>query len=640
MQLHASEHMQLFLIFILLSHVQSSVITEGPIFSVCGPSNYTSGGEYETNLNTILPSLSSNGVIRRDSFYNTTNGDGANKVYGFSQCMSAASEDDCRKCLINSTAEIIRRCPNKTEATIRYYNCILRYSDQSFFSELDTTIRIILYPLQNATNATLFNTKAEGLMNDLTTAAASAASKYAVNFTEYDSFQRIYGLAQCTRDLSESSCNNCLIRMMDSIPSCCDGRTGGNVYSVSCNIRYDTFIFFSLPPPPSPPPQVAHDFPTPAGGPTINPTQGTGNKDTSKTIIIVISIVVILIILSIICVWLLIRKKEKNQGKSETRHERETETTISESLSFKSSMLRASTNNFSTDNKLGDGGFGPVYKGKLSDGREIAVKKLSRRSGKGLEELRNELALVAKLEHRNLVRLLGWCIEEQEKMLVYEYLANTSLNKFLFDPVKRVQLDWERRYKIIVGIARGLLYLHEDSRHCITHQNLKASNILLDGNMNPKIADFGLARLFSVDQTQDNTSRILRTNGYMAPEYVIHGQFSIRSDIFSFGVLVLEIVTGRENIPFSKDEHLTNLLSYVWKHWNGGTSLEIIDQSIAKHHSTNEILRCVHMGLLCVQDDATQRPTMSSVVLMLNSYSMTFPVPSPPAFFVGSNLMG
>ncbi|XXG69299.1 hypothetical protein AAC387_Pa06g2204 [Persea americana] len=263
---------------------------------------------------------------------------------------------------------------------------------------------------------------------------------------------------------------------------------------------------------------------------------------------------------------------------------------MAESFSFNLSTLIAATNNFSTDNKLGQGGFGPVYKGKLSDGREIAVKRLSKRSGQGLEELLNEVALVAKLQHRNLVRLWGWCIEEQEKMLVYEYVANTSLDKFLFDPIKRVQLDWERR-------------------------------------------------LFSVDQTQDNTSRIAGTYGYMAPEYIIHGQFSIQSDVFSFGVLVLEIVTGKKNLPFSEDEHMTNLLSYAWKHWNQGTSLEIIDQSIVDHHSTNEMLRCLHMGLLCVQDDATERPTMLSVVLMLNSYSVTLPVPSPPAFFVGSNSM-
>ncbi|XXG69302.1 hypothetical protein AAC387_Pa06g2207 [Persea americana] len=400
------------------------------------------------------------------------------------------------------------------------------------------------------------------------------------------------------------------------------------------------YSFFSLPPPPPPLPPVADDSPTPTPvSPTREPTQGTGNKDTWKTIIIVTSIVVILIILSTICAWLLIRKKKKSQRKSETRYEEETEITLPESVLFNLNALRAATNNFSPDNKLGEGGFGPVYKGKLLDGREIAVKRLSKRSGQGLEELRNEVALVAKLQHRNLVRLWGWCIEEQEKMLVYEYVANTSLDKFLFDSIKRVQLDWERRYRIIVGIARGLLYLHEDSRLRIIHRDLKASNILLDGNMNPKIADFGLARLFSVDQTQDNTSRIAGTYGYMAPEYIIHGKFSIQSDVFSFGVLVLEIVTGQKNAPLSEDGHTTNLLSYAWKHWNEGTSSEIIDQSIAYSHSINEILRCLHMGLLCVQNDATQRPTMSSVVLMLNSYSVTFPVPSPPAFFVGSNSM-
>ncbi|XXG69311.1 hypothetical protein AAC387_Pa06g2211 [Persea americana] len=276
MQFQASKHLKLLPFFTLLLHFQSSVTADEPVFFVCGSSNYTSGSQYETNLNTILPTLSSNGVIRRDSFYNNSYGDDTNMVYSYSQCMSAASEDDCRQCLINSTAEIIRRCPNKTEATIRYYSCILRYSDQRFFSELDTSIRISLYPVQDVANVTLFNTQASGLMNNLTTAAASAASKYAVSFTNYDSFQRIYGLAQCTRDLSESNCDNCLRRMIENIPSCCDGRTGGNVYSVSCNIRYDMYIFFSLPPPPAPPPPVATDSPAPDGSPSVNRTQGTG----------------------------------------------------------------------------------------------------------------------------------------------------------------------------------------------------------------------------------------------------------------------------------------------------------------------------------------------------------------------------
>eukprot|EP00268_Persea_americana_P060962 TRINITY_DN764_c0_g1_i1.p2 TRINITY_DN764_c0_g1~~TRINITY_DN764_c0_g1_i1.p2 ORF type:complete len:209 (-),score=38.19 TRINITY_DN764_c0_g1_i1:394-1020(-) len=182
-----------------------------------------------------------------------------------------------------------------------------------------------------------------------------------------------------------------------------------------------------------------------------------------------------------------------------------------ESLQFDLGTIRAATNNFSDANKLGQGGFGAVYKGKFSDGQEIAVKRLFRSSRQGLDEFKNEVVLVAKLQHKNLVRLLGCCLEGEEQILIFEYVPNESLEKFLFNPAKRACLSWENRYKIIGGIAKGLLYLHEDSRLKIIHRDLKASNILLDGEMKPKISDFGTARLFEVGQTQGNTSCIAGT---------------------------------------------------------------------------------------------------------------------------------
>ncbi|KAL2327802.1 hypothetical protein Fmac_021229 [Flemingia macrophylla] len=178
---------------------------------------------------------------------------------------------------------------------------------------------------------------------------------------------------------------------------------------------------------------------------------------------------------------------------------------------FKLSVLANATENFSTENKLGEGGFGAVYKGILIDGQELAVKKLSKKSGQGLEEFKNEVALIAKLQHRNLVKLLGCCIEGEEKMLIYEYMPNKSLDNFVFDETKRKLLDWHKRFNIISGIARGILYLHKDSRLRIIHRDLKTSNILLDTNLNPKISDFGLARSFLEDQVEANTNRVAGT---------------------------------------------------------------------------------------------------------------------------------
>ncbi|KAJ7948532.1 receptor kinase 3 [Quillaja saponaria] len=227
---------------------------------------------------------------------------------------------------------------------------------------------------------------------------------------------------------------------------------------------------------------------------------------------------------------------------------------------FDLSNIATATDNFSMDKKLGEGGFGLVYKGRLEDGQEIAVKRLSSSSGQGLNEFKNEVILIAKLQHRNLVKLLGCCTQDEEKLLIYEYMPNKSLDFFIFDKNQARLLDWTRRYHIICGIARGLLYLHQDSRLRIIHRDLKASNVLLDSEMNPKISDFGLARTFRGDRSVRNTDRVVGTYGYMAPEYAIDGNFPAKSDVFSFGILLLEIVTGKKNSGFYYPSDSLNLI--------------------------------------------------------------------------------
>ncbi|CBI18759.3 unnamed protein product, partial [Vitis vinifera] len=258
--------------------------------------------------------------------------------------------------------------------------------------------------------------------------------------------------------------------------------------------------------------------------------------------------------------------------------------------------LVTATNNFHEANKLGQGGFGSVYRGKLPEGQEIAVKRLSRASAQGLEEFLNEVMVISNVQHRNLVRLLGCCTEGDEKMLVYEYLPNKSLDAFLFDPVKRDSLTWRRRFSIIEGIARGLLYLHRDSRFRIIHRDLKPSNILLDEDMNPKISDFGMARIFQAKQDKANTVRIAGTYGYMSPEYAMEGIFSEKSDVFSFGVLLLEIISGIKSAGFCHDEQSLSLLGYAWKLWNGDSMEAFIDGRISEECYQEEILRCIHVG--------------------------------------------
>ncbi|CAI0431184.1 unnamed protein product [Linum tenue] len=298
---------------------------------------------------------------------------------------------------------------------------------------------------------------------------------------------------------------------------------------------------------------------------------------------------------------------------------------------FNVNCVAIATNNFSIENKLGQGGFGPVYKGKLPGGEEIAVKRLSRISGQGVEEFKNEISLIAKLQHRNLVRLLGYCVQGDEKMLIYEYMPNKSLDFFLFDPRKQATLDWAKRFTIIEGIARGLLYLHRDSRLRIIHRDLKASNILLDEEMNPKISDFGMARIFGGNQNEANTNRVVGTYGYMAPEYAMEGLFSVKSDVYSFGVLVLEIVTGRRNTSFRSSDHV-NLIGYAWELWSEGRALDLVDPSVRGSSPQEELLRCIQLGMLCVQDNPVQRPTMAAVMLTLESDSPSLPMPRQPTF--------
>ncbi|KAL2496275.1 G-type lectin S-receptor-like serine/threonine-protein kinase [Forsythia ovata] len=305
---------------------------------------------------------------------------------------------------------------------------------------------------------------------------------------------------------------------------------------------------------------------------------------------------------------------------------------------FDLATLSAATVNFSSENMIGEGGFGPVYLGNLSDGQGIAIKRLSKTSRQGLEEFKNEVSLIAKLQHRNLVRLLGCCTEGEERMLIYEYMQNKSLDNFIFDQDRRTILSWPKRFDIIMGIARGLLYLHHDSRLKIIHRDLKTSNILLDENLNPKISDFGLARIVGGGQGIARTKRVIGTYGYMAPEYAFDGKFCVKSDVFSMGVVLLEIVSGKKNRGFRHMNHSHSLLEHAWLLWKEDKALELMDECLKDSFVERQVKRCIHVGLLCVQKYAEDRPVMSSVLFMLGSEEgAILPDPKEPGFFMGGS---
>ncbi|XP_048132043.1 G-type lectin S-receptor-like serine/threonine-protein kinase RKS1 isoform X3 [Rhodamnia argentea] len=394
--------------------------------------------------------------------------------------------------------------------------------------------------------------------------------------------------------------------------------------------------------------------------------QKKGFLSRRKVLATLIMLVTAAAIISLAVSIVLVKKKRKGSAVG-----KELDGTIKDQVLplFDISTIRAATDNFASTNKLGQGGFGPVYnvlyhvltlksfdlpicfslscprwlrytyevnkwvssrKPELKN-KEVAVKRLSKSSGQGSQEFKNEVMLIAKLQHRNLVRLLGCCISRDERMLIYEYLPNKSLDCFIFNEANRTTLDWDQRFKIILGIARGVLYLHQDSRLKIIHRDLKASNVLLDSAMNPKISDFGMAKMFGEDQIQANTNRVVGTYGYMSPEYAMQGLYSIKSDVFSFGVLLLEIVSGKRNTDFYNDSASLNLIAHVWNLSKEGKSSDIVDPLMAQPYNSRQVSRRIRTGLLCAQEHAADQPPMLGIVLMLGNEA-ALASPNKPAF--------
>lgn len=596
--------------------------------------NYSTNSTFESNLKQLLDSLSYNTATT--GFYNTTVGDGLHRIYGQALCRGDASSTACEGCVSNARQEIMNLCTAE-DALIWYELCQVRYSFQDFFSKMVYTGK---YPDSDyqeklASDPALFYTYLMYLMKNISNEAAyvNTTQMFATGKINKSVSQTIYGLVQCTRDMSDKDCYSCLDSALADLRACCYTWKGGTVVSRTCNVRYELYRFFNG-----------------STTSTLTYPASTGDKWKKGMVGLVIGILgLLLAVLAGSCTLYFNRRKANQDLERSPRAllndltnpvgveiTEEGNLVSSEELPFMDlATLKAATDDFSSSNKLGQGGFGTVYKGLLSDGKEVAVKRLSRKSWQGLEEFKNEVILIAKLQHRNLVRLLGCSIEGDEKLLVYEFMPNKSLDMYIFDLDKRAQLDWCTYVSIIDGIARGLVYLHEDSRLRIIHRDLKPSNVLLDHEMVAKISDFGMARIFCENQSSANTRRVVGTYGYLAPEYAMGGLFSVKSDVFSFGVILLEIISGKRSSRFCLTEHAQTLLAYAWKLWTQGRELELVDPSLAKSGSTAEIVKCIHIGLLCVQEDPGDRPKMSEIVTLLGGQKGTPPEPKKPAFSVG-----
>ncbi|KAH0779522.1 hypothetical protein KY290_005949 [Solanum tuberosum] len=288
---------------------------------------------------------------------------------------------------------------------------------------------------------------------------------------------------------------------------------------------------------------------------------------------------------------------------------------------FSYKELKVATHGFRASNRIGEGGFGSVYKGRLEDGSFVAVKVLliELESMRGEREFISEIAALSNIRHQNLVTLRGYCVDGTKRLLVYDYMENNCLSQTLLgEEQNRSKFTWELRREISKGIAKGLSYLHEEVNPHVVHRDIKASNIVLDHKFTPKIADFGLSRLFSKNISHI-TTRVAGTLGYLSPEYAISGHLTRKSDVYSFGVLLLEIISGCPVIAFDIERGEHFLVKKAWEMYNSGKLLELVDPMLNGEFCGDEAVRFLKIGLLCVQEIASLRPKMSSVFKMLNS---------------------
>ncbi|TYG65068.1 hypothetical protein ES288_D06G155400v1 [Gossypium darwinii] len=575
----------------LLTHLLTgmSIIFNQDYVCITESGSFTTNSTYGKNLDHILDSLPDS-VSKSGGFFTATAGQDSSTAYALGLCSGDLNPHDCYGLVKSAVRDLRDKCPDQKEAISWSGDpaCIIRYANRPFFGILElepTTAGTITHDI--GSNLSRFDMIWESLTDRLVRNASNGTSsrKYATGEALFTVSQNIDAQMQCTPDISQEECDSCLLAAKSSFKACCHGKQGGYVQKPNCMFTFDLI-------------------------PTITQDQKP-EKNQNKSIWVPLgeSLSAILGLALVSACGIFLWKRTDIQGDKEDsqevqlldlvigsgNHENSSENveTSQEFPSIKLDILQAATTNFCDENKLGQGGFGPVYKGTLADGNEIAVKRLSRASSQGLLEFKNEVMLIAKLQHRNL------------------------------------------RFNIIKGVARGIMYLHEDSHIRVIHRDLKASNVLFDHEMNPKISYFGMAKFFCGDQNEANTNRVVGTYGYMAPEYAMEGLFSVKSDVFSFGVILLEIISGKKNNGFHLSEHGESLLTFAWKLWSKGEGMELIDEHLAGSSVPTEVLKCIQIGLLCVQVDPANRPTMSTVVAMLGSETITLPLPVEPTFYVG-----
>lgn len=497
--------------------------------------------------------------------------------------------------------------------------CLLRYESNAFYDQTTMPGNLGICGNETTSQGNAFVAAAEKLLADLQIAVPKidgffAAIKKKVGGDSGN--MTVYGVAQCVESASKGACQDCLKVAYGNIERCVP-EADGKAVDAGRFLRYSDTPFF-------------------ADNQTTNITPFLGNDDSNKKKVIIgggVGGVGLLLIIVLLFSWFKLSRKRKEVPRDGILGATE----LRGPVNYKYSVLKSATRNFTEENKLGEGGFGDVYKGTLKNGKVVAVKKLvisqSRRAKAYFE---SEVKLISNVHHRNLVRLLGCCSKGPKLLLVYEYMANSSLDKYLFGE-RRSFLNWKQRNDIIVGTASGLTYLHEQFHVCIIHRDIKTSNILLDNDMQPRIADFGLARLLPEDQSHLSTN-FAGTLGYTAPEYAIHGQLSEKVDTYSFGVVALEIVSGQKITDVNVDADGEYLLERAWRLYENDMHLELVDENLdPDDYKAEDVKKIIEIGLMCTQASAALRPTMSEVVVLLKSKGSLEHRPQNRPAFVDSN---
>ncbi|BFG26916.1 hypothetical protein CerSpe_131900 [Prunus speciosa] len=536
-------------------------------------------------------------------------------MYGLAQCFQDLSHTDCLLCYAACRTKI-PRCLPSLSATIFLDGCYLRYDNYSFYQQPTDPSRDAVICSSSSKHELENEDRMEFVKN--VGFAIRNVTKAAVDNGGFGVAQvkgSVYALAQCWKTVGRDGCRACLEKGGEAVRGCAPKKEG-KALNAGCYLRYSTEKFYNDEE------QAEHMA-----------DHGHGLSVSRGIIIAVVLAAAAFILLSLFTAYAgyakLVQIKQERSGAGLA--------SISinkySSLKFKYETLEKATDYFNSSRKIGHGGSGSVFKGTLPNGKTVAVKRLIYNTRQWVDEFFNEVNLISGIQHKHLVKLLGCSIEGPESLLVYEYVPNRSLDHFLFDKNKVQILTWNERLNIIVGTAEGLAYLHEGSTIRIIHRDIKSGNVLLDENLSPKIADFGLARCFAADKSHLSTG-IAGTLGYMAPEYLVQGQLTEKADVYSFGVLVLEIVSGKRNSTFRQDwDDSDSLLHKVWKLYISNDLARAVDPCLRDDFPVEEASRVLQIGLLCTQASVALRPSMAEVVAMLtNKERAAIPNPNQPPF--------